>query len=155
MRPKKLIEGAVIASVYVVLTLIFAPISYGPMQVRFSEALVVLPYFSSAAIPGLFVGCLIANMLGPFGLVDMLVGSGATLISAVISYRLRRKEFLVPLPPLIINGLAIGSMLHYVYAIPLSLWACIGWVSLGELVSCYLLGYPLLKILKSYRKIFQ
>jgi uncharacterized membrane protein len=155
MRTQRLIQGAVIASVYTVLTLLLAPISYGVMQVRVAEALTVLPYFTPAAIPGLFVGCLVANMLGPYGLMDMVFGSLATLCSALLSYRLRKRPGLVPLPPVLMNGMVIGSLLHYGYGVPLSLWACMGWVALGQAIACYGLGYPLLKILKGYSKIFK
>ena len=154
MKAKPLIQGAVIASIYVVLTFLFAPISYGVMQVRISEALTILPYFTPVAVPGLFVGCLVANILGPYGFLDMVFGSLATLLSAFFSYRLRKISGIVPLPPVIINGLVIGSLLHWGYGVPVSLIGCILWVSLGQVISCYGLGYPLLKILKRYEKIF-
>lgn len=154
MKAKPLIQGAVIASIYVVLTFFFAPISYGVMQVRISEALTILPYFTPVAVPGLFVGCLVANILGPYGALDMVFGSLATLLSAFLSYRLRKIPGIVPLPPVVINGLVIGSLLHWGYGVPVSLIGCILWVSLGQIISCYGLGYPLLKILKRYEKIF-
>jgi uncharacterized membrane protein len=155
MRTQRLIQGAVIASVYTVLTLLLAPISYGVMQVRISEALTVLPYFTPAAIPGLFVGCLVANMLGPYGVMDMIFGSLATLLSAILSYRLRKHPRWVPFPPVLVNGVVIGGLLHFGYGVPLSLWACMGWVALGQAMACYGLGYPLLRILKGYEKIFR
>lgn len=154
MKTKPLIQGAVIASIYVVLTFVFAPISYGVMQVRISEALTVLPYFTPVAVPGLFVGCLIANILGPYGAIDMVFGSFATLVSAILSYRLRKTRLLVPLPPVLINGFVIGSLLHWGYGVPVSLLGCMLWVSLGQIISCYGLGYPLMTILKRYEKIF-
>ena len=79
-----LVQGAAIAAVYVVLTLVFAPLSFGEVQIRFSEALTVLPFFTPAAIPGLFVGCIIANLLGGAIPVDIIFGSIATLIGAFI-----------------------------------------------------------------------
>ena len=85
----------------------------------------------------------------------MILGGGATLLAAILSYRLRKHPALVPLTPILVNGVVIGAMLYYVYAVPMSLWACIGAVSLGQLVSCYIIGYPLLKILGHYEKIFQ
>jgi len=150
-----LMQAAVIAAVYAALTVMLLPFSYGVMQVRISEALTVLPFFTPAAIPGLFIGCLVSNMVGPYGLLDMVLGSGATLIAAVFSYLLRKKPLLVPLPPVIANGIIIGSMLHYAYSVPVSLVACILWVAFGELISCYVIGYPLLKLLKKYKKIFE
>ena len=80
-----LAEAAVIGAIYVVLTLLFAPLSYGEIQIRFSEALTILPFFTPAAIPGLFVGCIIANLFGGAIPVDIIFGSIATLIGAVVS----------------------------------------------------------------------
>ncbi len=155
MKTKHVIQAAVIAAVYAALTIALAPLSYGVMQVRVSEALTVLPFFTPAAIPGLFVGCLISNILGPYGLVDMIFGSAATLLGAIGSYMLRNKPLLVPLPPVILNGIVIGPMLYYIYSVPVPLIGCILWVMLGELIACYGLGYPLMKYLKKYRNIFE
>ena len=120
---KYLLQGAVIAAVYAVLTIVLAPISYGPMQVRISEALTVLPVFTPAAVPGLFVGCFVANMVGPYGAVDMICGSAATLIAALLTYKLKDKTWLAPLPPVVLNGIIIGGMLHFAYGVP-NLPAC-------------------------------
>jgi len=149
---KFLIQAAVIAAVYATLTILLMPFSYGVMQVRVSEALTVLPFFTPAAIPGLFIGCLVSNMIGPYGLLDMVLGSSATLIAAVFSYFLRKKPLLVPLPPVVSNGIIIGSMLYYAYAVPMPLIACILWVGLGELIACYAIGYPLMKLLSKYKE---
>ena len=154
MTTKRLVLAAMIAAVYGALTVMLSPISYGPMQVRLSEALTVLPAFTPAAIPGLFVGCIVANMIGPYGVWDMVFGSAATLIAALISYKLRNHKALVPLPPVIANGLIVGAMLHYVYGVP-NLPACMAWVALGELVSCYAIGYPLIKVLDSRKDVFR
>ena len=99
-RTKYLTHAAIIAAVYVVLTIIFAPISYGQVQVRISEALTVLPYFTPAAIPGLFIGCIIANIYGGAGIIDIIFGSLATLFAAFLSYKMPKK-YLVPLPPIL------------------------------------------------------
>ena len=155
MKTKHVIQAAVIAAVYAALTIALAPISYGVMQVRVSEALTVLPFFTPAAIPGLFVGCLISNILGPYGVVDMIFGSTATLLGAIGSYMLRNKAVLVPLPPVVLNGIIIGPMLYYVYSVPVPLTGCILWVMLGELIACYGIGYPLMRYLKKYRNIFE
>jgi uncharacterized membrane protein len=149
-----LIQAAVIAAVYAVMTMIM-PFSYGPIQVRISEALTVLPYFTPAAIPGLFVGCIVSNVISPYGLIDMVLGSCATLIAAVLSYLLRKRPILVPLPPVVANGIIIGAMLKYAYAVPMPLYVCILSVAAGELIACYLIGYPLLRLLKKYKKIFE
>lgn len=150
-----LIQAAVIAALYAVLTLVLMPFSYGVMQIRVSEALTVLPYFTPAAIPGLFIGCLLSNMIGPYGVFDIVLGSAASLIAAICSYLLRKHPMLVPLPPVITNGVMIGLMLHYVYGVPFAPWACILWVGLGELISCYVVGLPLMKLLKKYDHIFK
>ncbi|GAB1476265.1 QueT transporter family protein [Bacillota bacterium] len=154
MRTKYLVHGAIIAAIYAGLTLILMPISYGVMQIRVAEALTVLPALTPAAVPGLFLGCFIANMLGPNGIIDMFVGSGATLLAAVASYKLRKRPLLVPLPPVLANGFIIGSMLYYIYAVPVPLWACIFWVALGEAIACYALGLPLLKYIGRRKTFF-
>ena len=154
-RLKWTIQAAVIASIYGALTIFLTPISYGVMQVRVSEALTILPVFTSAAVPGLFIGCLIANMLGPFGFLDIVIGSLASLIAALASYKLREKKWLVPLPPVVVNGIMIGGMLYYGYHVPVSLIGCILWVSLGQLIACYGIGYPLMSYLKKYEYIFR
>ncbi len=151
-KTKFIVQSAVIAALYTVLTLIFAPISYGNdmIQIRISEALTVLPYFTPAAVPGLFVGCLVSNIFSPVGAIDIIVGSGATLIAAFLSYKTPRR-FIVPLPPVIVNGLVIGAMLHFVFDFPLLL--SISTVAVGQAISCYCLGYPLMLLLEKYRNI--
>lgn len=147
------VQAAVIAGVYSVLTIVLAPISFGPMQARVSEALTVLPYFTPAAIPGLFIGCLISNIISPYGMVDMICGSLATLLAAVASYKLRKFPILVPLPPVLTNGIIIGSMLHFAYGLEVNVWICMLWVAVGELLSCYVLGYPILKYFQKRKTI--
>ncbi len=151
-RTKYLTHAAIIAAVYVVLTIIFAPISYGQVQVRISEALTVLPYFTPAAIPGLFIGCIIANIYGGAGIIDIIFGSLATLFAAFLSYKMPKK-YLVPLPPIIINAIVIGFVLNHVLGVPL--FITMAWVGLGQLISCYGIGYPLMLLLERYEdKIF-
>ena len=133
--------GAVIAAVYVVLTIVFQPISFGEVQLRVAEALTILPMFTPAAIPGLFVGCLLANMLGGGIIVDVIFGSIATLIGAVFSYMLRNNRWLVPLPAVIANALIVPFVLRYGYgvadiAIPVMMLQILG----GEILGCYVLG---------------
>ena len=148
-------QASIIAAVYAALTVALAPLSYGVMQIRVAEALTVLPYFTPAAIPGLFVGCFIANLLSPYGIVDLICGSLASLIASTLSYKLRSKQYLVPLPPVVINAVVIGSMLYFVYSVPFSLLACMGWVGLGQIAACYVIGYPLLCYMKKYKRIFE
>jgi uncharacterized membrane protein len=155
LNTKYYVQAAIIAAVYAALTMLLAPFSYGFMQIRVSEALTILPFFTPAAIPGLFIGCLVSNLLSPYGLLDVVCGSAATLLAAVLSYKLRGTPWLVPLPPVIANGVIIGLMLHYGYGVPVNLFAIMGWIALGELIACYLIGYPLLRYLQKHKRIFQ
>lgn len=143
-----LTESAVIAAIYALLTLVFAPISYGLFQVRISEALTVLPAYTPAAIPGLFAGCLIANIIGGNGLPDIIFGSLASLIAAFLSYKMPVR-CLVPLPPVVVNALIVGYVLSFVLNVPLP--AAMGWVALGQIASCYGLGYLLMLQLDKYK----
>ncbi|MGE5561236.1 MAG: QueT transporter family protein [Chloroflexota bacterium] len=145
MSARYLAKVAVIAALYAALTLALAPISYGALQFRVSEALTVLPFITPAAIPGLTIGCIIANMLGPgLGIVDIVFGSLATLIAALLTWR-SRKVWLAPLPPVVANGIIIGILINYVFKAPLL--PSMASVAFGELVVCYLLGYPLLLLI--------
>jgi uncharacterized membrane protein len=138
---KNLTRITMIAAIYAALTIALAPISYGEVQVRVAEALTVLPYYFPAAVPGLFIGCLIANLFGGNGLLDIVFGSLATLSAAWLSRRMPH-PWLVPLPPVLINAVVIGAVLHVVLGIP---WAILALqVGAGQLVSCYVLGLPLL-----------
>jgi len=152
---KYLVQAAVIAAIYTALTVLLMPLSYGVMQIRISEALTVLPAFTKAAIPGLFIGCLVSNMIGPYGVIDMICGSAATLIAALCSYRLKKRHILIPLPPVLANGFIIGPMLYYAYGVPVSLPACILWVAIGEALACYGIGFPLVKYLNKRKTIFR
>lgn len=148
-----LVQAALIGAIYVVFTVLFAPYSYGPIQVRISEALTVLPMFTPAAIPGLYVGCIVANIYGGGGMIDIVFGSLATLIAAYLSYKMPKK-WLVPMPPVIVNGIIVGFILNYIYDAPLL--ATMGWVTVGQLIACYGLGYPLIVTLEKYKnKIFK
>ncbi|WP_110942949.1 QueT transporter family protein [Inediibacterium massiliense] len=152
-RTNYIVQAAFIAAIYAAMTIMFAPISYGQIQVRISESLTVLPMFTPAAIPGLFVGCILANIYGGGGLVDIVFGSLATLAAAYLSYKLPKK-WLVPMPPVIVNGIVIGFILNYLYGVPL--FITMGWVTLGQLIACYGLGYPLILTLDRYKdKVFK
>ena len=147
-----LAQGAMIAAIYVVLTLVFAPFSYGEVQVRISEALTILPLFTPAAILGLFVGCLISNILGGCVLPDIIFGSLATLIGAIGTYMLRRQnKFLAPLPPIIANALIVPFVLRYAYQVPLPIPFMMLTVGIGEVISCGVLGMILHTALNKYR----
>lgn len=150
----KITQGAVIAALYVVLTLIFAPISFGPLQVRIAEALTILPMFTAAAVPGLFVGCILANILGGAIIWDVVFGSLATLIGAWLGYMLRSNRWLVPIPAIAANTLIVPFVLKYGYGftdIPLPL--LVVYIAAGEIAGCYILGEILGTVLLKYRNV--
>lgn len=148
-KTRFLTEASVIGAMYAALTLLFAPISYGQIQVRVSEALTILPMFTPAAIPGLFIGCLVSNIVGTGQPVDIIFGSLATLVAAFLSRKMP-KRYLVPLPPVVINGIVVGFILNYLYQLPL--FITMGWVTLGQMIACYGLGYPLMLLLEKYKR---
>lgn len=157
---RQITQAAVIAAAYLGLTFAFAPISFGLVQFRVSEALMLLAAITPTAIPGLFVGCILANLLGGFGLVDIVFGSLATLIAAVLTHHLsvrlparfhKIKLLLLPLPTIIVNGIIVGGYLPFLIpeirglsgSLAVVLAISIGSVMLGELVVTYALGIPL------------
>ncbi len=148
-----ILEGAMIAAVYVVLTLAFAPFSFKEFQVRIAEALTILPVFTPTAVPGLAVGCLLANILGGAPLPDVVFGSLATLIGAVGTGMLRNKKpVLAVIPPIAANMLIIPFVLRYAYGVPLPIPVLMGTIGIGEVLSCGVLGLLLYKILLPHRK---
>ncbi|MCL2010800.1 MAG: QueT transporter family protein [Synergistaceae bacterium] len=149
-KVKSLALGGMIAALYAGITIALAPISYGPVQFRVGEALTLLPFYIPAAVPGLFAGCLVANYFSPYGMLDMVVGSLATLAAAYLSSRMPRL-WLAALPPVLVNGLVIGTMLHLVADLPqgVPLWSTIFYVSAGQAVVCAL-GIPLMKMLEKH-----
>lgn len=147
------VQGALIAAIYVVLTLAFAPVAFGPIQFRISEALVILPYFTPAAVPGVFVGCLLANIIGSGVVLDMIFGSLATLIGAVFSYLLRKHKFLVCVPPIVSNTLIIPWVLRYAYGAPDMILYLMLTVGIGEVLAIGGLGNLLLLALDKYKGI--
>ena len=151
----RLTQGAAIAALYVVLTLVFAPISFGPLQLRIAEALCILPFFTPAAIPGLFIGCLLANLIGGGVILDVIFGSLATLIGAVFGYLLRKNRWLVPVPTVIANALIIPFVLKYGYgvvdtAVPILMIQILG----GEIAGAYILGEIFCSALLKRKSIF-
>jgi QueT transporter. len=114
--------------------------------------LTILPYFTSAAIPGVFVGCLIANIVGGAVIWDIIFGSLATLLAAYLSYKLRKKAWLVTVPPILINTIVVGFLLKLAYGIPDGLLVLMGGVLMGELVSVFGIGMILLNALKPVSK---
>ena len=138
------------------LTIVFAPISFLAVQVRIAEALTALPMFSLAAVPGLFFGCLIGNLLGGAVIWDIIFGSIATLIGAIGSYLLRKNRWLVPLPPIVSNSLIIPFVLKYAYGMDLPIPVLILDILIGELIGCYVLGELLISLIeKKGTKLFE
>lgn len=151
-----LVKAGAIGAAYTVLTLLLAPLSYGVMQIRVSEAMVVLALFEPAAVPGLTVGCFLSGMLGPNGIADALLGSLATLLGAWGTYALRRYRYIAPAANVLSNAVIIGLMLRYLYDVELNLLYCMLWVGLGEAAACLGIGSAVTAYLeKKGRAIFQ
>ena len=147
-------HAAMIAAIYVVLTFIFAPFSFGDIQVRIAEALTILPIFTPAAIPGLFIGCLIGNILGGAILPDIIFGSLATLLGACGTFVLRKQhQALCVLPPIISNTIIVPLVLRFGYGMKLPIPFLMTTIGIGEIVSCGFLGMILYYALRKYRKI--
>lgn len=147
-----LTQAAMIAAIYVVLTFVFAPISFGEVQVRIAEVLTILPIFTPAAIPGLFIGCVIGNLMGGAVLVDIIFGSIATLIGAVGTYALRKHHSVIAvLPPIVSNICIVPFVLYYAYGVALPIPFLMLTVGIGEIVSCGILGTFLAGILSKYK----
>lgn len=148
-------HAAVIAALYVVLTYVAYALGLanGAIQVRFSEALTILPFFTIAAIPGLTIGCIVSNLLTGCAFWDILFGSIATFLGALGTFALRKRKWLTPLPPILANTVIIPFVLTYVYGIPGGIPYLMATVGIGEVISCYVLGMILLFTLGKYRQI--
>ena len=136
-------RAAVIAAAYVALTLLFAPISFNAIQVRISEILTILPFFLPEAVPGLFVGCLLGNLIGGAVVPDIIFGSIATLIGAVGTYMLGRRRspvWVATIPPIAANTVIVPLVLYFGYGLKGSTPAIILYYALtvfvGEVIAC-------------------
>lgn len=150
-----LTKAAAIAALYVILTLLANTMGLAnySIQVRFSEALTILPAFTPAAIPGLFIGCLLSNILTGCIVWDIVFGPLATLLGALGTYLLRKKsKWLATIPPILFNTLIIPFVLSYAYQFEGSLPYFILTVGIGEIISCGILGMILYSALSKYRK---
>lgn len=145
-------EGAAIAALYIVLTGLVAPIAFGPVQFRISEALCILPFFTPAAIPGVFLGCLLSNVLYGAAALDIIFGSLATLIGALGSYALRKHKWLVCIPPIVSNTVIIPWVLRYAYGSPDLIPVAMVTVGIGEVLAIGVLGNLLLAALSVQKK---
>lgn len=150
-----LTQGAIIAALYVVLTFIANALGLanGVIQVRFSEALTILPFFTPAGIPGLTIGCLLSNILTGCSIFDIIFGTLATFIGAVFTYLLRKHKFLAPVPPIVANVLIIPPVLKIAYGAADSLPFLMATVGIGEVISCGVLGMLLLFALNKQRNV--
>ncbi len=150
-KPNKtlyLCQAALIAALYVALTFLAKALGLdsGVIQVRFSEALCLLPIFTSAAIPGVTIGCFLANLLGGAVIMDIIVGPIATLIGALGTYWLRRNKWLAALPPVLSNALIVPFILSYGYGVPDAIPFMMLTVGAGEVISIYILGMLFIKL---------
>ena len=151
-RSAKLAQGAIIAALYVALTIVFAPISFREVQVRIAEALTILPLFSGAAVPGLYIGCMLANFIGGAAVPDIIFGSLATLIGAVGTRMLRNKKpVLGTIPPILSNTVIIPFVLRYAYSVELPIPVLMLSILIGEVLSCGVLGMILYYALNRHR----
>lgn len=150
-KSKQLVEAAMIAALYVVLTFIANGLGLASsvIQVRFSEALTILPFFTPAAVPGLFIGCFLSNVLTGCALPDIVFGSLATLIGAIFTRKLRKFKWLAPVPPIVANAVIVPFVLYFAYGIR-PLWFSFITVTIGEIISCGVLGMLLLFSLQKY-----
>lgn len=147
-----LCQAAMIAAIYIVLTFIANALGLAnyAVQVRFSEALTILPFFTPAAVPGLFIGCLLSNILTGCALPDIIFGSIATLIAAILTYKFRQNKWLAPVFPIVSNAIIIPFVLLYAYGIE-PLWFSFLTVTIGEIISCGVLGMILLFALDKHK----
>lgn len=146
-------QAAIIAAIYTALVLIFQYSSFGPVQFRIAEALTILPYFTPAAIPGVSIGCFLSALLTGAEPLDMIFGSLATLVAAILSYALRRHKYLVPIPPIVVNALVVPFILRATMSeaqpLPLMMLSVGG----GQLVAAGILGLLLLMALNRHKDV--
>ncbi len=145
LTPIHLARAGLIAGLYVVITFLLAAISYGPIQVRLAEGLTLLPMLYPEAIPGLFLGVLLSNMLGPYGAVDIVFGSLTTLIAAIVTYRFRF-TMIAYLSPILLNAFLVSLYLYAFFLIPY--WPTVLTIGVGQAISVLGLGIPILRLLQ-------
>lgn len=148
---RKIVLSGMIAALYAGLTVALSPLSFGPVQFRVAEALTLLPFLMPEAIPGLFIGCFLSNIAGGFGLIDIVVGSAATLTAAWLTYKMPG-IWLAAVPPVVINALAVGIYLGVITGTPV--FYSIIYIGISQAVICFALGIPLCILLASRTEIF-
>jgi len=164
---RKIVFAGLIAALYIALTIASYPLAYEAVQFRISEALTILPFFFPFAVPGIVVGVFISNLIGPFGLVDAIVGGSASLIAALctmwIGMRWREQKWskaLACFPPVLFNAIIIGAMIAYFMLSYNETDSFMGafvvsgmWVGFGQLAVMYAIGFPLMIILPKMKVI--
>ena len=155
-KTTQITRGAVIATLYILLSLLarMLGLDSGVIQIRFSEALCILPCFFPCAIWGLFAGCLLYNILAGAVIWDVVFGSLATLIGAVFTYLLRKKPLLAVMPPILSNTLIIPFVLSYAYHAEGAVWYFMLTVGIGEVISCGVLGLSLYTALSKHKRLW-
>lgn len=163
MKTKKLVVSAVVAALYAGMTLALAPISYGAIQLRISEAFCVLPFLIPETALGLFAGCILANLLTG-NIFDVIFGSLATLLAGLSTAWIGKKapansglctaRLIALLPPVLFNGLIIGAVLAKAYGIG-HFWLCAGQIALSEALVVYIIGLPLLLFLSKKENLYK
>lgn len=148
-----MVYAAAIAAIYTVVTMVFAPISFGPIQFRISEVLCILPLFTPAAIPGLFIGCLLSNFLCGAAMLDVVFGSLATLLGAVGSYLVRRNKWFVCIPPILANTIVIPWVLRFAYGSEDMILYAMVTVGIGEILAIGVLGNLFMLLMNQYKTI--
>ena len=158
MKIRTIAKTGVVAAIYCAATLALAPISYGIIQLRVSEALTVLPMFSKKWIYGLTLGCLVSNYIGmafsgSAGIIDVIFGTLATFLAALCSYLARKNKWLVPLFPMLFNGIIVGGYLHFLVFNQVNIFLCMLFVGIGEGIVTYVLGIPIINFILKHKKI--
>ena len=153
-KTRLMTESALIAAVYVALVLLFKPISFGAIQFRIAEALCILPFFSLSAVPGLALGCLLGNFFSGAAMPDVLFGTLATLLAAILSYKLRDiNKWLVCLPPILSNAIIVPFVLQYAYGVTDGYFFLFATVGIGEILAVGVLGNILLLALEGRKEV--
>jgi len=153
-KTRLMTESALIAAVYVALVLLFKPISFGAIQFRIAEALCVLPFFSLSAVPGLALGCLLGNFFSGAAMPDVIFGTFATLLAAILSYKLRTvSKWLVCLPPILANAVIVPFVLQYAYGVTDGYFFLFATAGIGEILAVGVLGNVLLLALEGKKEL--
>lgn len=149
-KTKAVVFVGMVAAIYAALSLMpgLSVLSFGPVQLRIAEALSALALLTPWAIPGLTIGCFLANLASPMMAVDLPFGTLATLIAVILTFCLRKKPAVAMLMPVIVNGVIIGATISFYTDTGFSLAVNMALVALGEFAACYVFGLPLYKVLK-------